>query len=62
MYSFSFNVGGFKVVINVIGDDIGKASIKAFGRCAENVGENFKRKAMNGDYLRSVEVTHDVVD
>ena len=60
MYSFNFNAGGFKIVINVIGDDIAIASKKAFERCADNVGDNFKRKALNGGYLRGVDVTHDV--
>lgn len=60
IYSFNFNAGGVKIVINVISDCLIKATKKAYERCADNVGDNFKNKALNGDYLQSVEVTRNV--
>ena len=62
IYSFNFNVGGFKIVINVIDNCIATASKKAYERCAENVGDNFKREALRGDYLVSVDITRDILE
>ena len=61
MYSFRFNVGGFKIIINVISDSIENSAKKAYERCADNVGDAFKTKALNGGYLQGVDVTHDVL-
>ncbi len=33
---------------------------KAYERCADNVGRNFKAKALEGGYLVSVDVIHGV--
>jgi len=60
MYSFNFNAGGFKIVINVIDSCIKSASDKAYKRFAENVGDDFQHKALRGDYLISVDVTHNL--
>ena len=57
IYTFNFNVGGFKIVINVVSDCIKYATDKAFERCAENVGCEYKKNALRGDYLVSVELT-----
>lgn len=56
IYTFNFNVGGFKIVINVVADCIKYASEKAFERCAEHVGDNYRVNALRGDYLVSVEL------
>ena len=60
MYAFNFNCGGFKIAINVVSENICEASKKAYERCADNVGRNFKTKALDGGYLVSVDVIHGV--
>ena len=62
MYSFNFNAGGFKIAINVLSESISDAAGKAYERCASNVGDNFQREALRGDYLVSVDVMHNVTE
>lgn len=55
VWSFHYNIGGIKYVCNVLRDDIGDAADVARKKCADRVGDNFKRDAMDDRYLEKIE-------
>jgi hypothetical protein len=64
LVKFFYDIQGVNLELNILASSIEKAIPIAHKLCADNVGDNFKYSALQGDYLKTIafEKVHKILE